>query len=120
MASMRNISRLFATEPDRAPVKCSNLEQLKIDVSGPSMLDMQTAAWQRPARRRFGPQGRITAPPMMNSVMPTSLPEGRNSFADVAARETAMQMRAAMARRYSQQAQRGAAGHQQWPMAIQI
>jgi hypothetical protein len=125
MASASSIAKLHAPvkmenfsnsiKPDRAPVKLSNS-----DNSQPDLLALQTAAWQYPARRRFGPQGRLAAPPMMSAMHPPVVPMGRNSFAAMAMRETVQQMRETALRRFSQQAQRGAAGHQAWPMAIQI
>jgi hypothetical protein len=102
-------------KPDREPVNSTNF----VD-SQPDLLAMQTAAWQYPARRRFGPQGRLAAPPMMSAMHAPVVPEGRNSFAAMAMRETVQQMRETAMRRFSQQAQRGGAGHQPWPMAIQI
>ncbi len=111
MANMRNISRLFATEPDRAPVKLPKFGNSQIDVPEPSLLDLQNMFWQQPARRRFGSSGRLTAPPMSNSVTPASIPTGRATFGDVAVREIAQQMRATAMRRYSQQPRGGGADH---------
>jgi hypothetical protein len=69
-------------KPQSEPVKTDILSD-----SQPDLLAMQIAAWQYPARRRFGPQGRLAAPPMMNSVMPTNLPTDRADFAALAAQD---------------------------------
>ena len=107
---MENFSNLIKPQTER--VKSANFAY-----SEPDLLAMQTAAWQQPARRRFGPPGRHAAPPMMNSITPTGIPEGRSSFGALAMRDVVQQMRATAMRRYSQQAQR--AEPQPW-MRIQI
>jgi hypothetical protein len=121
MADMKLISKLFAMAPQTEPVKLPTVGHLGTDVpTQPSMLDMQTTFWQQPARRRFGSSGRIDAPPMSSGIMPTSVPMGRADFASMAMRDRAAQaMNAAVTSWRAQQA-RGGAGHQAWPMAIQI
>ena len=72
MASARSISRLHA------PVKTANFADLEIDVSEPSLLDIQRAEWMRPARG-FALQGRETrfdAPALMSPIGDTGLPDG--------------------------------------------
>jgi hypothetical protein len=121
MASASSIWRLHATEPERAPVKNANLAHLEIDVaSEPDLLALQMTEWQRPARGFVSPRSsRLDPPVLMGAMAPTSLPMGRRDFADVAARENAAHLRAAMSRRIEQQSRR--AGHQQHePLAIQI
>ena len=115
MASMQSIARLY--QGQRTDLVQTSAQVPKDVSAQPSMLDMQTLAWQFPLRRRFGPPGRHAAPPMMNSITPTGIPEGRSSFGALAMRDVVQQMRATAMRRYSQQAQR--AEHQPW-MRIQI
>jgi hypothetical protein len=123
MANMSSIMKLHGNQspqlrtliPRAAPAKTDTVSD-----SEPDLLAMQTAAWQQPARRRFGSSGRIAAPAMMNSIAPASIPAGRADFASLAARDSAREMRATLARRYSQQARTGAAEHQQHGLAIQV
>jgi hypothetical protein len=125
MASASSIARLHAQgktanladleKPQPEPVKTANFAD-----SEPDLLAMQTAAWQQPARRRFGSSGRIAAPAMMNGITPTVVPEGRSRFEAVSMRESVQQMRAAVTRRIEQQAQRAGAGHHQHGLAIQV
>ena len=120
MASASSIWRLHAADTKPEPVQLPKFGNSQDDVPGPSMLDMQTAAWQRPARGFVSPRSsRLDPPVLMGAIAPTSLPMGRRDFADVAARENAAHLRAAMSRRIEQQSRR--AGHQQHePLAIQI
>ena len=122
MASASSIWRLHAApQPERAPVKSPTGGQLPPDVAAePDLLALQTAEWMRPARGFVSPRSsRLDGPVLMGAMAPTSLPMGRRDFADVAARENAAHLRAAMSRRIEQQSRR--AGHQQHePLAIQI
>jgi hypothetical protein len=121
MANMQTISRLFATAPQPAPVKLPHCGNSQADVPAePSMHELFARSLAQPLHRRFltPRRSRNDAPAMMSPIGDTSIPAGR-SFSDVAMRESVTQMRETLARRYSQRP-RGAAGHQQWPMAIQI
>ena len=85
MADMKHLSRLFAMEPERAPVKVANLANLDLDVSGPSMLDMQTMFWQRPARRQFGrAKNAVDAPALASTMSATAPPDRSRDFAVLA------------------------------------
>jgi hypothetical protein len=122
MASAVSISRLHAVN-NLTPQGVTRPEPVKTDImsdSQPDLLALQTLAWQQPLRRRFGSptRSRNGAPALMSTGVDTSIPAGR-SFSDVAMRDAAQQMRATAMRRYSQRP-RGAAGHQQHGMAIQI
>ncbi len=87
----------------------------------PSMLDLYTRSLMVPVRRRFGsPRGALTAPAIQSTVHPAAAVDRNSAFADLAARDrAAVAMRAAVGRWQERQAERGA-GHQPWPMAIQI
>ena len=120
MASANTIWRLHAA-PQPEPVKLPDSGNSQPNVSAePDLLALQTAEWQRPARGFVSPRSsRLDGPVLMGAMAPTSLPMGRRDFADVAARENAAHLRAAMSRRIEQQSRR--AGHQQHePLAIQI
>jgi hypothetical protein len=116
MASANTIRRLHAAAPqtERAPVKLPNLGNLEIDVSEPSMLELFHRSLTARARHFALPTGeeRFGSPALMNSVMPIGIPAGRATFSDVAARETADQIRNSAMRRMERNAHRGA-GHSQ-------
>ena len=73
MASMQSIARLY--QGQRTDLVQTSAQVPKDVSAQPSMLDMQTLAWQFPLRRRFGPPGRHAAPPMMVASRPRAFPK---------------------------------------------
>jgi hypothetical protein len=115
MASSVSINRLHTASNVSATVDAKPAP-VKTDImsnSQPDLLAIQTAAWQQPARRRFGsPRGALTAPAIQSTVHPATAVDRAGAFADLAARD---RFRALVAKHV----ERGAEP-QPWPMAIQI
>jgi hypothetical protein len=126
MASSRSITRLHAADTKPEPVQLPKFGNSQADVPGPSMLDMQTAAWQQTRlRRRFGrrgPETRFSTPALMSTMHAPAEPDRSDAFGALAARDrAAVAMRAAVGRWQERQARTGAAEHQQHgPLAIQV
>jgi hypothetical protein len=110
MASSVSISRLHAVnnlspQGDAKPTPVTQTE-------APSLLELAERSWAMPLRKHFGSGRRLDAPPMMSAMHPPVVPEGRNSFAALAAQD---RFRALLAKH----PRRGADDAQPWA-AIQL
>ena len=115
MASMKTISRLFAAEPPRKPVKTDTVAESPPE---PDPLEVYRQS-MRPVRRQFGSRrDRLDSPAMMSSMYPSVPLDRGDDLRALAMRETAaVTAHAWLARRIERG---GAAGHPQAWMHVQI